>query len=283
VNPKAFFEWRASWSIQSPPLVIGVLNITADSFSDGGQYLAVDDALQHAEALIAAGADVLDIGGESSRPFATPISVDEELARVIPVIEALCARHAMALSIDTYKPQVMAAAVAAGACIINDITALQTPGALATVAGLDAAVCLMHMQGTPQTMQQAPQYERPIEQVISDFFAQRMQACLAAGVSKERVMIDPGFGFGKTDAHNLRLTRQLPELLAAHGVPLWFGCSRKATLGSILQRPVTQRLAGGLGLAVYAMLHGASIIRTHDVAETRDALNIVNAVVHAMA
>ena len=282
MNSAAFLTWCESWpAAHVLPLVVGVLNVTPDSFSDGGRFVALDVALDKATALIAAGADVIDIGGESTRPGATPVGIEEELARVIPVIKGIRARHDVALSIDTYKPDVMRAAVAAGADVINDIMALSAPGALATAVELDVPVCLMHMQGNPQTMQSLPHYATSIEQSVSDFFLARVNACVAAGLARERLMLDPGFGFGKSDAHNLRLTRLLQTLVATHARPMWFGCSRKNTLGTLLNRPIEQRMSAGLALAVFAQLQGVAVIRTHDVAETRDALNIVHAVMQA--
>ena len=284
MNNDAFYSWCKSWQAGiSSSLVMGIINVTPDSFSDGGQFLTIDSALKHAEALITAGADLLDIGGESTRPFATPVLMNEELARVIPVIEAIRERFDIALSIDTYKPEVMEAAIAAGAAVINDIMALRAPGALSTAARLNVPVCLMHMHGVPGTMQKDPQYPKPIEEIVTDFFSERIEACLNAGIARHRVMIDPGFGFGKQDEHNLRLTRALHDWVVRYKLPVWFGCSRKNTLGAILQKSINDRMPGGLGLAVYAKLQGVAVIRTHDVAETRDALKMVHAVEHAMA
>ena len=263
----------------SRPLVMGILNVTPDSFSDGGRYFDVDDALNQAEVMIAAGADLVDIGGESSRPGAELISLDEELMRVIPVIERLRACTDIALSIDTCKPLVMRAAIEAGASLINDIEALQAPGALAEVAQLQVPVCLMHMQGKPASMQIHPTYAEGIVSAIHAFFAARIEACLSAGVLHHNLILDPGFGFGKTCAQNLLLTQQL-SVFQTYGLPLLYGASRKSTIGSVLNQPVTHRLAGGLGLAVFAALQGVSIIRTHDVGETQQALCMVDAVVH---
>jgi dihydropteroate synthase len=278
VNNSAFVAWcDALTRSDTPPLVVGILNVTCDSFSDGGHFLDLDRALHHAKSLIHAGCDIIDVGGESSRPGALPIALDEELSRVIPVIEGIRAQSDVVISIDTYKPAVMCAAVVAGASIINDIMALQAPGALDMAVSLGVSVCLMHMPGTPQTMQQRATYPEGVVAEIDAFFTRRIEACVAAGLPRERLMLDPGFGFGKTDAHNLQLTQQLNQFVG-HNLPLWFGCSRKSTLGAILDRTVHQRLAGGLSLAVFAVLQGARLIRTHDVFETRDALTILNAV-----
>jgi dihydropteroate synthase len=256
----------------SRPVVMGVLNITSDSFSDGGRYRSFEAAMAHAREMVAAGAGIIDAGGESTRPGAEPVPLQEELDRVLPVIEAMRRELDVVISIDTMKPEVMTAAVAAGAGLVNDVRALQEPGAVAAVAATKAAVCLMHMQGMPQTMQAAPQYDDVVAEVGA-FLQQRAAVCLAAGISTGRIVFDPGFGFGKTLEHNLQLLAGLPRL-AAGRFPLLAGLSRKSMLGRLLGRPVEQRLAGSLALATIAALHGARIIRCHDVAETCDAVAV---------
>jgi dihydropteroate synthase len=256
----------------SRPVVMGVLNITSDSFSDGGRYRSFEAAMDHSRAMVAAGAGIIDVGGESTRPGAEPVSLQEELDRVLPVIDAMRGELDAVISIDTMKPGVMTAAVAAGAGLVNDVSALQVPGAVAAVAATKAAVCLMHMQGTPQTMQSAPGYDDVVAEV-GTFLQQRAAVCLAAGIAADRIAFDPGFGFGKTLEHNLQLLAGLPQL-AAGRFPLLVGLSRKSMLGKLLGRPVEQRLAGSLALATIAALHGARIIRCHDVAETRDAVAV---------
>lgn len=251
---------------------MGVLNITADSFSDGGRYSSLDAAIAHARAMAAAGAAIIDIGGESTRPGAEPVSLQQELDRVLPVIEALRGQVDAVLSIDTMKPDVMRTAVKAGAGLVNDVLALQAPGSLAAVADSKAAVCLMHMQGTPQTMQAAPHYDDVVGEVAA-FLQQRAAACLAAGMAADRIALDPGFGFGKSLEHNLQLLAGLSQLTSAR-FPLLVGLSRKSMLGKLLGRPVEQRLAGSLALAAIAVMHGARIIRCHDVAETCDAVAV---------
>ncbi len=255
------------------PHVMGIVNVTPDSFSDGGKFSSTNLAVAHGLQLIAEGADILDVGGESTRPGATPVSLDEELSRVIPVIEALHARSAVPLSIDTYKPEVMRAAIAAGADIVNDIRALQEDGALEVVANSDAGVCLMHMQGTPQTMQINPSYTDVVEEV-KQFLTDRMHAAIAHGVARERIVLDPGFGFGKTTAHNIALIQHL-EALADIGQPLLVGLSRKSVLGKIAGGDEQQRLHAGLAASVISAMKGAKIVRVHDVKATVDALKMV--------
>jgi dihydropteroate synthase len=256
----------------SRPVVMGVLNVTADSFSDGGRYRDRRAALNHARAMAAAGAAIIDIGGESTRPGAEPVPLQQELDRVVPVIEALHGELDIVLSIDTMKPEVMRAAVAAGAGLVNDVLALQAPGALEAVDATRAAVCLMHMQGTPRTMQAAPRYDDVVGEV-QGFLLQRAEACRAAGIGADRIALDPGFGFGKTLEHNLTLLGGLSRI-AAGPYPVLAGLSRKSMLGKLLGRPVEQRLAGSLALATVATLRGARIIRCHDVAETVDAVAV---------
>lgn len=263
----------------SRPVVMGVLNVTPDSFSDGGRFALPEQAVAHALQMAGEGAALIDVGGESTRPGALPVQPAEELARVLPVIEALAARGAPPLSIDTTKPEVMTAAAAAGAELINDVRALLAPGALEAAAASGCAVCLMHMQGEPRTMQAAPDYEDVVEAVYA-FLSTRIEACVAAGIALERIAIDPGIGFGKTLAHNLSLIRHLDRLTAL-GVPLILGVSRKSMLGAVTGRPVEQRLAGGLALAALAVAAGARIIRSHDVAATLDAVQVTSAVLAA--
>jgi dihydropteroate synthase len=263
----------------SGPVVMGVLNVTPDSFSDGGRFIVPDQAVAHALQMAGEGAALIDVGGESTRPGAVPVALAEELARVLPVIGALVARGAPPLSIDTSKAAVMTAAAAAGAELINDVRALAAPGALEAAAASGCAVCLMHMQGEPRSMQAAPVYADVVEAVYA-FLAGRIEACVAAGIALERICIDPGIGFGKTLAHNLSLIRHLDRLTAL-GVPLVLGVSRKSMLGAVTGRPVEQRLAGGLALAALAVAAGARIIRSHDVAATLDAVTIAAAVVAA--
>lgn len=259
----------------SRPLVMGIVNVTPDSFSDGGQHFQHDAALAHAQQLIAEGADIIDIGGESTRPGAQPVGVQEELDRVLPIIEGLRGAP-VPISIDTCKPQVMQAAIAAGAQMVNDINALQDAAAMNAVATGNAAVCLMHKQGNPQTMQTQPQYQDVIAEV-SEFLRERIAAAEAAGIGRERIVIDPGFGFGKTLAHNLDLLRHLDKLREL-GVPVLAGLSRKSMLGALTGREAGDRVVASVAAALIAVQRGASIVRVHDVRETVDALNIWNAV-----
>ncbi|UZN48751.1 dihydropteroate synthase [Cupriavidus cauae] len=255
------------------PLVMGILNVTPDSFSDGGQHASRDAALRHAEQMIAEGVDIIDIGGESSRPGSASLPLEQELARVLPVVEALrdCGKP---LSIDTYKPETMRAALAAGADLINDIWGLRMPGALEAVAAAEAGnagLCVMHMQRDPQTMQEAPHYDDVVGEV-RDFLRERVDALRAAGIDDSRIVLDPGFGFGKTADHNLRLLGELPQL-AVDGLPLLAGLSRKSTLGAILGgRPPRERVAASIAAAVCAAERGAYIVRVHDVQASVDAI-----------
>jgi dihydropteroate synthase len=253
---------------------MGVVNVTPDSFSDGGQFFDARRAIEHGRALVGEGAAILDVGGESTRPGAEPVSVDEELRRVVPVIEGLVGSGAV-LSIDTSKPEVMRAAAAAGAGLINDVYALRLPGALEAAAQTGCAVCVMHMQGEPRTMQKDPRYGDVVNEVKA-FLVERAQSCRAAGIPAERIAIDPGFGFGKSLAHNAALLRGL-DALAAEGWPLLVGLSRKSMLGRILDKPAVERVYGSVTLAVMAVLKGARIVRAHDVAATVDALKTVSA------
>jgi dihydropteroate synthase len=261
------------------PAVMGVLNVTPDSFSDGGRYAEPEAAVARALAMASEGAALLDIGGESTRPGAEPVGVAAELDRVVPVIEALVASGAPPISIDTAKPEVMQAAAAAGAELINDVRALAAPGALEAAAASGCAVCLMHMRGEPRTMQQAPAYEDVVEDVYA-FLAARIEACVRAGIAEDRLLADPGFGFGKSLAHNLVLMRHLARF-AGLGVPLLVGVSRKSMIGAVTGRPVGERLAGGLALAALAVGAGARVIRSHDVAPTLDAIRMAAAVAAA--
>ena len=253
-------------------LVMGILNITPDSFSDAGKFQHLEFALSRAEQMILDGADILDIGGESSRPGAPPVPLADELQRVMPVLYALrdCGKP---LSVDTYKPQVMREAILAGADMINDINGFRAPGAIEAVKDSDCALCIMHMQSVPETMQDQPQYEDVVREVI-DFLRERVDAMLAAGVERERLCIDPGFGFGKTVEQNYALLRATRRLRSELGLPVLAGLSRKSMLGAVTGRPVEQRLAGSLGGALAAVAQGAEIVRVHDVAETVDALAV---------
>lgn len=261
------------------PQVMGILNITPDSFSDGGLFLRPDAALAQAERMLVDGAAIIDVGGESTRPGANRVDADEECRRVAPVIEAIVRRLPVAVSVDTSRPAVMRAAQAAGAGLINDVRALREPGALETAAVLGLPVCLIHMQGEPRDMQEAPHYEDVLAEVGA-FLTSRLEAAVAAGIPPERLLLDPGFGFGKTLAHNLILLARLSRL-ATIGPPLLVGLSRKSMLGAITGRPVAERLPAGVAAAVLAVQQGARVVRTHDVAATVDALRIVAAVAAA--
>lgn len=257
------------------PKVMGIVNVTPDSFSDGGRFISTDKAIAHAHDLVAQGADILDIGGESTRPGATPVPLDEELSRVIPVIEGL-AGIGVPLSIDTYKPEVMRAAILAGVDIVNDVCALQEPKALEIVAASDVGVCLMHMQGRPQNMQQDPQYQDVVQEVY-DFLKGRLAAAEQAGIAKARITLDPGFGFGKRTAHNLALLEGLSTLQKL-GAPLLIGLSRKSVLGQVAGADVNERLYASLAASVISVMKGANIVRVHDVKATVEALKVASAV-----
>lgn len=252
--------------------VMGVLNTTPDSFSDGGRYTRPERLAKRITEMLVAGVDVIDVGGESTRPGAQPVSVDEELSRVIPAIEAIRQQSDVWISVDTSTPDVMAAAVAAGADWINDVRALSREGALSMAASLDVPVCLMHMQGQPGTMQQNPEYDDVVAQV-SGYLSERVDIALRAGVKHEHIVLDPGFGFGKSFAHNVALFRALPKLLAL-GFPLLVGVSRKTMLGDITGKPTAQRGTASLAAALLAAQHGVQVVRVHDVDETVDALNV---------
>jgi dihydropteroate synthase len=258
------------------PHVMGIVNVTPDSFSDGGKYTSTNLAVGHALMLIAEGADILDIGGESTRPGAAIVGLDEELERVIPVIEVLKKTCNIPISIDTYKPEVMRQAIAAGADIVNDVRALQEPNALAIVAQSNVGVCLMHMQGTPQTMQLEPHYVDVVGEV-KQFLMDRMDVAIASGISKNRILLDPGFGFGKTRAHNIALIQHLEQLNAV-GQPLLVGLSRKSVLGAIAGGDEGQRLYASVAASVISAMKGAKVLRVHDVKATVDALKVVTAI-----
>jgi dihydropteroate synthase len=255
---------------------MGVLNVTPDSFSDGGRYLGRDAALAHAQAMVQAGAKIIDVGGESTRPGAAAVSVTEELDRVAVAVEAIAAECDVVISVDTSSPQVMRQAAALGAGMINDVRALVRPGAVQVAAETGLAVCLMHMQGEPETMQQAPVYDDVVAQVEA-FLVGRVNACVAGGIERSKLVLDPGFGFGKTDQHNLALLDALPQM-AALGLPVLAGLSRKSMIGRLLGKPVADRLIGSVILAVLAAQRGARILRVHDVAETVDALTLLRAI-----
>jgi dihydropteroate synthase len=257
------------------PLIMGVVNVTPDSFSDGGHYLSLDAAVAHALRLIDEGADLLDIGGESTRPGAAPVSLEEERRRVLPVLEALLTSN-IPLSVDTQKPQLMREAAVAGAAMINDVNGFEAADALQAVSGSDCAVCIMHKQGQPQTMQQAPQY-RDVVAEVDAYLRARIAVAESAGIARSRLVIDPGFGFGKTLEHNLALLRELDRVAAA-GVPVLAGLSRKSMIGALTGREVGDRVFGSVAAALIAAQRGAAIVRVHDVAATRDALAVWKAV-----
>jgi len=259
------------------PVVMGILNVTPDSFSDGGRFASLPEALAHAERMAVEGAAIIDVGGESTRPGAAEVPVQEELRRVIPVIERLAARLDLPVSVDTRKAEVMLAALAAGASMVNDVGALGGAGALEAVTASNAAVCLMHMQGEPRTMQQSPRYADVLAEVRG-FLRDRAARCVAAGIARERIVVDPGFGFGKTLEHNLALLRGLPQI-AGDGLPVLAGLSRKRMIAQITGREDGDRLAGSLALATLAARNGARIVRAHDVGATVSALKVVAAAV----
>jgi dihydropteroate synthase len=258
------------------PHVMGIVNVTPDSFSDGGRFSKANLALEHALSLIEQGADILDVGGESTRPNAVPVSLQEELDRVIPVIEGLVNQINIPISIDTYKPQVMQAAIDAGASIVNDVRALQESGAIDMIAASNVGVCLMHMQGTPQTMQINPQYNDVVAEVKA-FLQQRLVACEEAGIVKNRILLDPGFGFGKTRVHNITLIQHLARF-ASLGQPLLVGLSRKSVLGQVTGNDVDARLYSSIAASVISAMVGAKILRVHDVKATVEALKVVIAI-----
>jgi dihydropteroate synthase len=257
------------------PLIMGIVNTTPDSFSDGGKFTTAPLAIEHALGLARLGADILDVGGESTRPGALPVPAGEEMRRVLPVIEAL-AKAGLIVSVDTKKPEVMRAALEAGAVMVNDVMALRMPGALEVVAATNAAVCLMHMQGEPQTMQQAPHYGDVVNEVVR-FLGDRAEACIAAGIEQDRIVVDPGFGFGKSLAHNLALLKNIGALTALD-MPVIVGMSRKSTLGALTARGVDEREFAGVAAHLMAVEQGARLVRVHDVAAMHDVLAVWNAV-----
>ncbi len=252
--------------------IMGILNVTPDSFSDGGRFYHLDAALSGARMMAGDGADVVDVGGESTRPGAQPVSLADELERVVPVVEAIASELSVSISIDTSKPGVMEAAVAAGATMINDVLALRADGAIETVRDLRVPVCLMHMQGSPRSMQNNPYYDDVVSEV-REFLLGRIDACVSAGMDEKKIIIDPGFGFGKTLQHNLALLAHL-DVLVDTGVPVLVGLSRKSMIDAMLGRPMDRRVAASAALAMIAVQKGAAMVRVHDVAETADALNV---------
>ncbi|GLX65248.1 dihydropteroate synthase [Proteus sp. WDL240414] len=263
----------------STPQVMGILNVTPDSFSDGGTHNSLNDAVDHAAKLIAEGASIIDIGGESTRPGASDVSIDEELQRVVPVVEAIRQRFDVWISVDTSKAQVITESANVGASIINDIRSLQEPGALEAAAKTGLPVCIMHMQGDPKTMQQSPHYEN-VMMDVERFLQENIQRCVDAGIEKNQIILDPGFGFGKNLAHNYQLLAHLSEL-HHFGLPILAGMSRKSMVGQLLNVPPQERVAGSVACAVIAAMQGAQIIRVHDVKETVDAMKIVQATLSA--
>ena len=262
------------------PVVMGILNVTPDSFSDGGRYGERGAAFDRAAELVAAGARIVDVGGESTRPGAAAVATAVEIDRVAPVVERIAASFDVAVSVDTSKVEVMTAAVAAGACIVNDVQALGAAGAREWAAGAGVGVCLMHMRGEPRTMQLSPHYDDVAAEVAA-FLDEKRRACVAAGVAADSIVLDPGIGFGKTLTHNLTLLRRLPSLCAL-GSPVLVGVSRKSLIGRVLGRGVAERLYGGIGLAAHAVTCGVKIVRTHDVAATLDAIRMVDVVMQGM-
>lgn len=263
----------------SHPRVMGILNVTPDSFSDGGQHNSLNEALLHAHALISAGATMIDVGGESTRPGAAEVSEEEEIARVVPVVEAIARRFEVFISVDTSKAGVIRESALAGAHLINDVRSLQEPGALAAAVETGLPVCLMHMQGEPRTMQQAPHYDDLIGNVNA-FFQRHIERCNAAGITNQKLLLDPGFGFGKNLAHNYQLLARLSEF-HHFGLPLLVGMSRKSMIGQLLNVPPEQRVIGSVACAVIAAMQGAQIVRVHDVKETVEAMRVVEATLSA--
>ncbi len=262
------------------PCVMGVLNVTPDSFSDGGRFNTLDSALRHTAAMVAAGVDIVDVGGESTRPGSVRISAEEELDRVVPVVEGISQRFDVVISVDTSTPEVMRQSAAAGAGILNDVRGLRREGALKAVAETGLPVCVMHMQGEPEDMQDNPTYKTSVVDEICSYLLDRVEACKAAGIAHENIILDPGFGFGKTLEHNLSILKYLEKFLQLN-FPLLVGVSRKSMIGKVLDRPVDERLYASLGLAAMAVTKGAHIIRVHDVPETRDVVDMLSAVMNA--
>jgi len=263
---------RFRFELGRRPLVMGILNVTPDSFSDGGRYQSLEFAVSRAEQMVASGVDLIDIGGESTRPGSPSVSVEDELARVMPALYAL-QEAGKALSVDTCKPEVMREAIIAGADMINDINGFRAPGAIEAVVDSDCGLCVMHMQGTPQDMQAQPVYTDVVREVI-DFLRERVAALVDAGVDRERICVDPGLGFGKTVEHNYALLRNTQRIADELGLPVLIGLSRKSMIGAVTGKPVEERMAGSLAGALAALAHGAKIVRVHDVAETVDALKV---------
>ena len=263
---------NSKFNLKDFPKIMGILNVTPDSFSDGGNFLNLDESLRHAEHMVIEGADIIDIGGESSRPGSEPVSTQEEIDRIIPVIEAIADRLDIPISVDTSKPDVMSNAINAGACMINDINALRAEGAIDVAAETQAFVCLMHMRGKPKIMQESPHYKNVVQEV-KNFLLTRADLCEKSGILKNKIVIDPGFGFGKNLNHNLSLLKELPQF-AFGDYPILVGISRKSMLGEITRRSVDRRLAGSLFSALIALQKGASILRVHDVAETKDIVRL---------
>jgi dihydropteroate synthase len=265
--------------VVAPVRIMGILNVTPDSFSDGGRFHHLDAALSGARMMAGDGADIVDVGGESTRPGAQPVGLADELERVVPVVEAIASELSVSISIDTSKPGVMEAAVAAGATMINDVLALRADGAIETVRDLQVPVCLMHMQGLPRSMQNNPRYDDVVSEV-REFLLGRIDACVSAGMDEDKIIIDPGFGFGKTLQHNLTLLAHL-DVLVDTGVPVLVGLSRKSMIAAMLDRPMDSRVAASTALAMIAAQKGAAMVRVHDVAETADALNVAACVTGA--
>ena len=263
---------RYGFDLDTRPVVMGILNVTPDSFSDGGRFQSLEFAVSRAEEMISEGVDMIDIGGESTRPGSPAVALDEELRRVIPAVYAL-RDLGKPLSVDTYKPEVMREAILAGADMINDINAFRAPGALDAVVDSDCGLCVMHMQRSPETMQQRPEYTDVVDEVIS-FLRERIDVMVAAGIERNRICIDPGFGFGKTVEHNFALLRNIGKMRQELGLPVLAGLSRKSMIGAITGKPLEQRMAGSLAGALAAVAHGARIVRVHDVAETVDAVKV---------
>ncbi len=286
MNSEQFSGWLerqcqpSSDNFPEKTLIMGILNVTPDSFSDGGKFLSVDRAWEHAFHLINQGADLIDIGGQSTRPGAQHVPLDVELSRVIPVIEQIRANSDICISIDTNKPEVMEAAVHAGADVINDIYALRTEGSLEMAAKLAVPVCLMHMQGEPRSMQHDPYYPDGVLTEVTRFFIERIAECERVGIKRNNIILDPGFGFGKQVQDNLLLVKNL-DRFATFGMPLLLGVSRKSTIGAVLAKEVGERLIGSIAVAVYAALNGIGIIRTHDVDETNQALHMITMISQA--
>lgn len=276
LTPLTWQTGRFALDLGARPLVMGIVNVTTDSFSDGGQHATAESACRHCDRLLAEGADILDIGGESTRPNSQPPPLELELSRVLPVAH-YAATLGMPVSVDTSRPEVIEAVLSAGADIINDVRALRWPGALAALAAYPrAGICLMHMQGEPATMQQAPRYDGDVVAEVLGFLGERLKVCSGAGIDAERIVLDPGYGFGKTQEHNLTIFARQQALLAL-GRPLLVGWSRKGTLGQLTGRPVGERLAASVGAALAAVARGARVVRVHDVAATVDALKVWNA------